>query len=61
MVKQSPVFDQILADYLKQVATLDHRARISDVLGVTCVDGGFRVPVFNRSITVTDRGSKNSL
>jgi hypothetical protein len=56
MTERAPVFDQIIADYLQQVAALDDGARLSATLGIEANPNGFTVPLFNRNITVTPDG-----
>ena len=56
MTRRAPVFDQIMQDYLMQVAGLDDRARRGEVLGITILKNGFRVPFFDRAFTITGEG-----
>lgn len=53
MAQRAPVFDQIITDYLQQVAALADGTRLIDALGITLTQNGFTIPLFNQSITVT--------
>ena len=59
MTERAPVFDQIIADYLQQVAALDDGARLSGTLGIEATQNGFTVPLFNQIISVTPDGIFN--
>lgn len=52
-MQRAPVFDQILGDYIRQVAAVADPAQVSQTLGVTWAAGGFTVPYFDRRITIT--------
>jgi hypothetical protein len=56
MTQRAPVFDQIMRDYLQQVAGLGDRPRLGEVLGITILENGFRVPYFDRAFTITGEG-----
>jgi len=56
MTERAPVFDQIIADYLQQVAALDDSTQLCDTLGIERTEYGFTVTLFNQRITVTPDG-----
>ena len=53
MAQRAPVFDQIIRDYLQQVAALGNGTRAVNVLGITSTRNGFTVPLFNQFLTIT--------
>ena len=53
MVQRAPVFDQIIEDYLQQVAALEDGSRLVQTLGIAKTQNGFTVPLFNQFISVT--------
>jgi hypothetical protein len=56
MTQRAPVFDQIIADYLQQVAALDDSTPACSTLGIERTENGFTVPLFNQRITVIPDG-----
>ena len=53
MAEKSPIFDEIIKDYLLQVASIEAREEVGASLGVSAEDDGFKVQFFNRTYTVT--------
>ncbi len=55
MTTRAAVFDTIVADYLNRVANLSYPERVSTALGITCDTDGYRIPLYNRTFTVSTR------
>jgi hypothetical protein len=53
MTPKAPVFDKIVADYLRQIAGLDNTSRYGEILGITRPNGGYRMPFFDRWFTIS--------
>lgn len=53
MAEKALVFDKIMKDYLHQVALIEDKKEIGASLGITVINDGYKIPIFNSIYTIT--------